>query len=227
MTSLSKKYYQLILAQGILLGISMAFLLVPLMATVAYYFKKNRSFALGITISGSSIGGVLWPIALHRLFDDISFGWTVRIAGFIMLPLLGGACFFVRVPVNGNHQKPKVDLSCIKNPALLLLALGLFFYYLGLFSLLFYVTSYTISLGLDANMGFYMVSIANAASLFGRVLPGLLADRYGAFNIMIIFGTLSGVVCMCWTTAVTIAGIVVLSLAYGFASGVSIYMNVP
>lgn len=173
-------------------------------------------------MSGSSIGGVIWPIVLHRLLNEVSFGWTVRITAFIMLPLLGFACFFTRLPVALlEHQKPKVEASCVKNLTLMLLAAGLFFIYLGLFSPFFYITPFTVSLGLDANMAFYMVSILNAASLFGRILPGILADRIGAFNTIIVSSVCSGVICACWTKAVSIPGIVMFSIAYGFASGVS------
>lgn len=225
MISLCKEYYQFFLAQGLVLGIGLSLVVLPAFATVPHYFAKHRGLAMGLVVSGSSMGGVIWPIALRNLFEEVGFGWGVRICAFIMIPLLGFAILTIRLPasasLNGKHIKKKPDLSIIKNPVLLLLAAGLFFVYLGLFSPFFYITSWTVSLGLDADMGFYMVSIVNAASLFGRILPGLMADRMGAYNIMIISAGLSGVVCTCWTEATSIAGIVVLSLAYGFVSGVS------
>ncbi len=70
-------------------------------------------------------------------------------------------------------------------------------------------------------MAFYMLAIMNGSSLFGRVIPGILADRYGAFNVMILSAGTSGVVCMCWTKAQSIAGIGVWAAVYGFTSGAS------
>lgn len=61
----------------------------------------------------------------------------------------------------------------------------------------------------------------NGASLFGRIIGGILADKYGRFNVCIVFTILSGVVCLCWTKATSVAGLVVFAVAYGFASGVS------
>ncbi|PVH76457.1 MFS monocarboxylate transporter-like protein [Cadophora sp. DSE1049] len=224
MTSLCKQYYQFFLAQGLLLGLGLSLVVLPAFAVIPRYFTKHRGLAMGLVVSGSSMGGVIWPITLRNLFTDVGFGWGVRICAFMMLPLLSLAILAIRVPIsaaspNGTHVKAKPDISVVKNPILILLAAGLFLVYLGLFSLFFYVTSWTISLGLDPDMGFYMVSIVNAASLFGRILPGLWADRIGAYNIMVISAGLSGLICMCWTEAKSIAGIVVLSLAYGFASG--------
>jgi MFS family permease len=222
MTSLCHSYWQLFLAQGFLLGIGLSFVVLPAFATVPHYFVRSRALALGITVSGSSLGGVIWPIALKNLLYKIGFGWGVRVSAFIMLPLLAAACLSIHLPPQKSgapKAKPKPDLSIVKHPVLILLAVGLFFIYLGLFSPFFYITSWTVSLGLDESLAFYMISIINAASLFGRILPGLLADKFGAYNMMILSAAFSGLICCCWTKATSMGGIVVLSLAYGFASG--------
>lgn len=99
------------------------------------------------------------------------------------------------------------------------MSVSLCFIYVGLFSPLFYVTPYTVSLGLDPNMAFYMISILNAASLFGRILPGILADWYGTLNMFILATASSFIIIFCWTKATSIAGVVVFSFAYGFSSG--------
>lgn len=229
MLSLSRQYYQFFLTQGFLLGVGISLAILPAFATVPRHFVKNRSLAMGVTVSGSSLGGIIWPIVFRNLFQQVGFGWAVRIAAFIMLPLLLLAVLTIRLPADQVHSagapKPKPDMSVIKNPILLILGSGMFMVYLGLFSPFFYITSWTISLGLNADMGFYMVSIINAASLFGRILPGLLADRVGVFNVLITSALLSGIVCTCWTKATSMVGIVFLSLAYGFVSGAVISLQ--
>lgn len=228
MTALCKQYYQFFLAQGLLLGLGISFVILPAVATVPKYFAKSRGLALGVTIAGSSLGGVIWPIALRNLFVQVGFGWGVRIVAFIMLPLLATACLTVRAPQESTTMpKPKPDFGSVKNPVLILLACGLFFIYLGLFSPLVYMTTWSLEEGIDTAMAFYMLSIINAASLFGRILPGVLADRYGAYNMMAVSACTSGLVCTCWTKATSMAGIVMLSIAYGFCSGVSRTMSKP
>jgi len=225
MTSLCKEYYQLFLAQGFLLGIGTASVFLPPFAILPRYFVKSRGVALGLTTTGASIGGVIWPIALRNLFSHLSFGWTVRVCAFMMLPLLLIACFTIQLPklpegaVKPPKQKP--DLSVAKKPILFVLGAALFMNYLGLFTPNFYVTSYTISRRLDPNMAFYMLAIMNGSSLFGRIIPGMWADKFGGFNVMILSAGVSGIVCMCWTKAQSIAGIGVWAAAYGFTSGVS------
>ncbi|KAF2686190.1 MFS general substrate transporter [Lentithecium fluviatile CBS 122367] len=221
MTSLCTKYYQFFLAQAMLFGFGVAALFLPGFATIPLYFTKHRGLALGITIGGSSLGGVIWPIALRRLLVDIGFPWTMRTAAFIMMPLLVIGCLTVRLPVNTHpgQPKPKPDINSMKTPAFGLLAVFMFLASMGLFIPFFYITSYSISIGKDPDMSFYLISILNGISLLGRLLPGILADRYGAFNLTFLATFFSGLICCCMTTAKTLGGLIAIAAAYGFASG--------
>lgn len=59
MTSLSTQYYQVLLAQGVCMGLGSGCIFVPSVAIVATYFNRKRSYAIGIAASGSSIGEVV------------------------------------------------------------------------------------------------------------------------------------------------------------------------
>ncbi|EXJ67043.1 uncharacterized protein A1O5_09689 [Cladophialophora psammophila CBS 110553] len=233
MISLCHEYYQFFLTQGLLLGIGQAFLACPVLAMVSRHFHKNRGLATGVTIAGSSLGGVIWPIMVDQLLnkDDISFGWTIRIVAFTMLPLVVITCVTVLPPAtqkpSGGATLPsarkdnakKTDLSILKNRVFLTFCGGIGLYYLGMFSPFFFVTSYAVSIGLSTSFAFYLVSILNAASLFGRIGAGWAADKYGLFNMCSLAAMASAAVAYCWTAAQTSAGLVVWSLAYGFCSG--------
>ncbi|EPE04549.1 monocarboxylate permease-like protein [Ophiostoma piceae UAMH 11346] len=82
MTSLCKEYYQFMLAQGILGGLSDGIMFSPAMAAVSHYFHARRGAALGITVTGSSLGGVIFPIAMSRMFaiESLGFAWTFDLA---------------------------------------------------------------------------------------------------------------------------------------------------
>jgi MFS family permease len=103
MISISKQYYQLFLTQGLLLGVGISFVILPAFSVIPRYFVQHRGLAMGLTVSGSSMGGVIWPIALKNLFAEVGFGWGVRIGAFIMLPLLTVACFTVKLPKSANR----------------------------------------------------------------------------------------------------------------------------
>ncbi|EED14229.1 MFS monocarboxylate transporter, putative [Talaromyces stipitatus ATCC 10500] len=233
MISLCKEYWQFILSQGVLLGIGNTLLLCPAVALVGQYFKKRLALAVGVTIAGSSLGGVIWPVVVHALIQKpgVGFGWTLRIAGFIMIPILVFTCVFSRplltpkkMPDDGtdngaNPSKPAWDWSIIARKQTLFTACGFFFIYFGMFMPFFYTTEYALSKGFSSNLSFYTVSIINGASLFGRIIPGMIADKYGRFNLCIAMTVFSGIISLCWTTVTSVAGIVMFSLSYGFSSG--------
>jgi MFS family permease len=55
-TSVATQYYQVFLAQGLVVGIGAGCFYIPSIALVSSYFHKKRSFAVGIAACGSSIG---------------------------------------------------------------------------------------------------------------------------------------------------------------------------
>ncbi|KAK0702329.1 putative MFS monocarboxylate transporter [Lasiosphaeris hirsuta] len=251
MTSLCTEYYQFFLAQAMLLGPSMALLTWPPIAVVSRLLPNNRGLALGVVVGGSSVGGVVWPVMLERLLNgsNLGFGWVMRIIGFTMLPLLAILCVTVverpqpseslatstsesseesASPLSApleDEKSRRVDISILKNKIFLLLALGFGFGYLGLFLPIFFISSYATARGVSTDMSFYLVSIVNAASLLGRVLPGYLADRYGHFNLCLLALVASAVTGFCWTSTTSLAGLIWWSLAYGFSSGAIIALQ--
>ncbi|KAJ5910475.1 hypothetical protein N7504_005118 [Penicillium tannophilum] len=246
MTSLCKEFYQFLLAQGILLGISMALATWPVLALVGQYIKKKRAAAMGIVLAGSSLGGIIWPVAIDQLLKrpNIGFPWTMRIVGFIMIPLFAFSCVVCKSPpkvqipmdvdpendITGNDMsgeiapEKKVDhkreaIALFRQPSMQLLCLAMFITYFGMFAPFFYTTSYAVAKGFSTTLAFYTVSIVNGASFFGRIIPGILADRFGRFNCCIVSTLSAGVIAFCWTSVDSVAGLVIWCAAYGFASG--------
>jgi hypothetical protein len=84
------KGHQFILAQGILLGISLAMIFCTYTVYVGQWLKKKRVTVIGIIAVGSSLCAIILPIAIDRMLlnPNIKFWWTMRIVGFIMLPPL-------------------------------------------------------------------------------------------------------------------------------------------
>ena len=78
------------LVQGVLIGIVMGFLQLPAMAAVTQYFAKKRAAALGVVVAGSSVGAVVFPIAMSKMLNasSLGFGWSVRVIAFLTMPLL-------------------------------------------------------------------------------------------------------------------------------------------
>ncbi|TEA18084.1 Aspyridones efflux protein apdF [Colletotrichum sidae] len=220
MTSLCKAYWQFMLAQGILHGLSSGMLMFAAIASTPQYFRKRRGVAMGLAMTGSSIGAIIYPIVLSKLLNDsgVSFGWSVRITGFIMTPALAIAIFTVKARLPPRNTDFLL-LSAFKDKLYVLLVASLFFLFIGMLVPLFFLPTYGIFHGMSETLASYLVAMINGASIFGRILPGVLGDKVGQLNALLFAGASSAIMIFCWPQAVTQNGIIAFSVVYGFCSG--------
>ncbi|KKK23533.1 putative monocarboxylate transporter [Aspergillus rambellii] len=220
MTSISKRYYQFMLAQGVLGGLASGILFAPAMTCVSHYFHSRRAAALGITVSGSSIGGVIFPIALSKMLrnESLGFGWSVRIVGFVMLFMIGIALLTLKERLPPRQGKVLLPRAFTRAPYTLV-TLGIFFLMWGMFTPFFYLPQYAQTHGMNSELASYLLAILNAASAFGRILPGLMADKIGRFNTLLINGSCTGILLLCWIAMTSNASMIVFAALYGFFSG--------
>lgn len=139
MTSLSTKYYQLFLAQGICVGLGNGLMFAPALAVLSTYFTKHRSVAISIGACGTGTGGLVFPAIIRQLLPKIGFAWTVRVLGLIMLINLIIANIFLRTRIAPRKTGPIVDLSAFKDVAYTLFAIGMFLVFWGLYFAFYYV----------------------------------------------------------------------------------------
>jgi MFS family permease len=92
---------------------------------------------------------------------------------------------------------------------------------LGLFIPFTFIILEATAKGMGESLAGYLVSILNAASVFGRTLPAYAADRYiGRFNILITMAIITTVLVLgVWIPARSNAALVVFAALFGFASG--------
>ncbi|KAK0120176.1 hypothetical protein ONS95_011582 [Cadophora gregata] len=220
MMSLCSEYWHFMLVQGVLMGIAMGLVQFPALAAVSQYFDKKRSAALGVAVSGSSIGGVVIPIALSKMLNStsIGFGWSVRIIAFIITPLMAISCITIKARLPPRTTTFFIG-SAFRSVRYDLLIISLFCMFLGMFTPLFFIPTYAVTRGMGPTLASYLLAIINASSTFGRVIPGVLADKFGPLNIFTFAGLATGVVVLCLNQATTTAGLIIYSIAFGFTSG--------
>ena len=67
------------------------------------------------------------------------------------------------------------------------------------------------------------VAILNASALPGRVIPSILADRFGVLNVGIPCVLFSAVLIFVLTAVKTVGGMIVFAILYGFMSGAGMF----
>jgi MFS family permease len=187
-------YWQMMLCCGFLGGVSAAMLTTTSLAVVAHWFKERRGLTQGIAMSGSSFGGLIMPLILRTTFPKYGYAWSLRILGFMFTVCLiaGNILMKARIPpTTASKKKAIISLSIYGDLRLSLFTLSLFGLEVVLFGALGIIPTYTtVSTNFPAETSFYLISVLNGASCFGRLLPGYVADKIGRFNtlfIMIIF----------------------------------------
>lgn len=67
MTSLATTYWQVLLAQGVCVGIGGGILFIPILTVVGTYFSKNKALAVGTAAAGTGVGGLVFPALVQQL----------------------------------------------------------------------------------------------------------------------------------------------------------------
>lgn len=142
-TSISTTFWQILLAQGICLGLGTCCLSIPSIAILPMYFKKKRARAMGLATVGSGLGSTLYPIMFQNLRPRVGFGWTVRIMGFLAFVMCSFALLLIRPRTfakkpawqeNGFSIRWFWDASAIKEKTFVLYSIAIFFNNLSFFN---------------------------------------------------------------------------------------------
>lgn len=145
-TSLATSYWQILLAQGFCSGIGGGLMFMPATANVATYFKKKRSLAVAFNGCGSSTGAILFPAVVQFLTPQIGFPWAVRVCGFISIFLAFIGFSILKPRELRRIPAPIVDWSAFKYMPYTMFCIGAFLIYFSLFTMLIYVSFWSVLL---------------------------------------------------------------------------------
>lgn len=176
-------------------GTGTALVFTPAVAAIGHFFLKKRGNATGIATAGGSLGGIVMPLMLQRLFTSLGFMWATRILAFMCIGLCAIAVSLIKSrlpPKKGTSVLP--DLRIFRDISFTSATVGVFFMEWGLFIPIAYLSSFAnVSTGASgASLSYTLIAVLNAGSCIGRWLPGLIADRLGRFNCMITATFLCG-----------------------------------
>lgn len=157
---------------------------------------------------------------LYRLIPEVGFGWAVRIIGFLALAMFIIPLTCMKVRVLPGKKRPLVDWSAFKEAPFMLYALGIIPGFMGLYAPLFYIQLYAIEKPItDVSLGFYLIAILNSASVFGRIIPNIVALRIGPFNTFLPCVLITAILIFCVIPITSPAAIIVWNVLFGFFSG--------
>lgn len=221
MTSLCREYWALIFAQGICIGVGGGALFVTATSILPSYFSKKRALVMGLAASGSSLGGVIYPIMFAQLQPRVGFGWAVRAMGLLAFLTLIIPCVVIKPRVRPPGRRKIFDTSIFKEVTFEIFNLATFWGFVGQYIPYFFIQQYAITHGVDKEHAFFTLTLLNIGSIPGRIVPSLLADK--KFHPLKVLGTLTflaSILAFCWIGITdTTAGLMIWCWLYGFCSG--------
>ncbi|POY76556.1 hypothetical protein BMF94_0397 [Rhodotorula taiwanensis] len=219
------QYWQIFLSQGVACGLAAGIAFLPAASSVSHWFRRRRATALGFLATGSSIGGIVYPIMQNRMFVSVGFQWTVRAVGFLTIALVGTAALTVNSRLPPRKIGNIFDFSPFREKSFALFVAAECIIMWGLYQAYFYIQDYGALHGVSHNVTQYALAILNGASVFGRIIPNWLADTYGPLTILTPQCFISGLLIflfipMCKSEA----GLITFAVLFGFSSGAYVSM---
>ncbi|MGC2085560.1 MAG: MFS transporter [Bradyrhizobium sp.] len=193
--SRTHELWQFQLTYGLLVGLAAGAFFAPMIAAATGWFTENRSLAVSLVSAG--VGVAPMTISPFASWLITGYGWrsAMLIVGIGAWTLLVPASLLVRRPpvaapdltaAGTTSAAPALSLGeAFRSPQFIVLA-STFFLCCGAHAgPIFHMVSYAIGCGIPRMEAVSIYSVEGLAGLGGRLLLGLLADRYGAKRVLI------------------------------------------
>jgi len=250
LASYSQKLWQFELTQGLLLGVGTCLTFIPAVTVVPTWFDKRRGLAMGIVISGTGVGGVVFAPAMRALNSSIGFRNTLRFSSglsFFLLTMSGWAIDWDRsndsamqrvldaenqTRTSGTRRAswsirfrsiwriPLVDWRIARSRKFLAQALGAALQAAAYYTPLFFFSSYARTLGYSSSTGANFIALSNGMNALGKIGIGYIADRIGRVNTLFATTFISAVACLAFWLPSTFGGEKSLFVAFIIAYGI-------
>jgi MFS family permease len=215
---------------GIIIGVAAGSFYAPLTATATRWFSRHRSLAVALISSGFAIGSTTISPLARWLIDD--YGWRAAMfsLGGLSWLLIIPAALLVRKPpalprptgsvaTAGLAEREFTVARALATPQFAAISFTYFACCAAHSGPIFHMVSYAIDCGVSAMAAATVFGAAGVASLSGRVIGGLAADRIGAKQ-MIVFGlALQALSVSLYVFTRDLASFYGLAIMFGFSYG--------
>ena len=217
------------LTYGILIGVAASAFFAPMIATVTGWFETQRNLAVSLVSAGMGMA----PLTISPLASWLitHYGWRAAMfyIGILAWVLLIPAALFVRRPpvAAGADGKAAAPVKAAPGEVSRALTSAPFLVLGFTFALccmahsgpIFHVVSYAMYCGIGAMAAVSVYSVEGLAGLGGRVLIGLLADRFGAKRLLVITLAVQAVAIAAYLKVNELSEFYALAVIFGVAYG--------
>jgi len=224
LTSQAQSLGSIYFSYGILVGLGIAFVYTPSIASVQPWFKARRGLASGIASSGVGAGTLVLPLVVSLLLTHMDWRESLRVMALGVLILGVSAAFLLeKAPAIEGGVKGVLEgltlSEALKTPAFRWLYMGTLLGAPVMFIPFAHISAAARDAGMAEAQAVGLVGIIGIGSLVGRFAIGWLADRVGRIQTLMLMQFLMGASYLLWAMADQGWMFAVFSLWFGLSYG--------
>lgn len=208
---------------GVLVGAGGGAIFAPLMATVTTWFDRQRSLAVSLVSAGMGVAPMTVAPIAARLVSTYDWRFSQLSIGLAVWALLPPVAFLVRrAPPAARVERRVAEAEMTVRQALtsqqFAVLAGTYFLCCATHSgPLFHTVSYAISCGLPVMAAVSIYSVEGLSGLAGRIVFGLLGDRFGAKRTFVSGLVVQAIAAGCYFFARQQSEFYAVAVVFGFA----------
>lgn len=225
LTSWAPALWMVYLSYGLLVGLGIAFVYTPSIASVQPWFTLRRGLAGGIASSGVGAGTLLVPVLVAMAIGPMpwreAMRWlalTVLVLGLLAAALLRRAPPSAR-PGTGGTASGLSLRETLSTPTFRWFYLATVTASPVMFIPFAHLSASARDLGLQESLAVGLVGLIGVGSLVGRFSIGLLADRLGRAQTLVLMQLSMGLSYALWAAAGGHTLLVLFALWFGLSYG--------
>ena len=215
---------------GVLVGTATGSFYVPMTATTTRWFTRHRSLAVALVSAGISVGSATVGPLARWIITGYDWRTAMFVIGELALVMIIPAALFVREPpapplgsgtaaTAGAEGREFTAAQALRTPQFAAIALAYFACCAAHSGPIFHMVTYAIDHGVTPMAAVTVLSVAGLASLGGKIICGLVADRVGAMRTLVVGLAIQAVAVSLYLFTRELASFYGLALMFGFAYG--------
>jgi MFS family permease len=216
------------IAFGFLVGLASGSFYTPLTATTTRWFVRHRSLAVALVSAGIGLGSSTVAPLARWIITNYDWRLAMLVIGNLAWLVIIPAALLVREPASANlaagpagaeGEREMTVAQAIRTPQFAAIALTYFACCAAHSGPIFHMITHAIDRGVTAMAAVTVLSVAGLASLGGRIVCGLIADRVGAKQTLVVGLAIQALAIIGYIFTRDLASFYALSVLFGFAYG--------
>jgi MFS family permease len=214
---------------GLLVGLAAGSFYTPLTASATRWFTENRSLAVALVSAGMGLGSLLIAPLSRWIITNYDWRSAMLTIGILALVVIIPAALFIRrapagevigsAAARGEGGRDYTMGEVIRTPQFAAISLTFFCCCAAHSGPIFHMVSYAIDCGITSMTAATVFGATGLASLSGRIVCGLIADRVGAKQTLVTGLAVQAVAVSLYIITKGTVGFYALAAMFGLAFG--------